>query len=100
MVERTVFSVSVDETRLNLSGIFLERPEVGKVRIVATDGHRLSLITRPVEGAAVANGVIIPRKGVMEISKVIEGGDDAVTLTLHGGVAHATRRRLELSMRL
>src|SRR5713101_570267 len=55
MVERTVFAVSVDETRLNLSGIFLERPEAGKVRIVATDGHRLSLITRSVEGATVAN---------------------------------------------
>jgi DNA polymerase-3 subunit beta len=100
MIERTVFAVSVDETRQNLSGIYLERPEVGKVRIVATDGHRLSMITRSVEGVGAGGGVIIPRKGVMEISKVMESGDEAVTLTLQGGVAHATRGAVELSMRL
>jgi len=100
MVERTVFAVSIDETRLNLSGIFLERPTAGTVRVVATDGHRLSMITRAVDGASAGGGVIIPRKGVVEISKVIESGDDPVTLTLQGGVAHATRGAVELSMRL
>jgi DNA polymerase-3 subunit beta len=100
MIERTVFAVSIDETRLNLSGIFLERPEVGRLRMVATDGHRLSLITRAVEGASAGNGVIIPRKGVVEFSKIIEGGDEPVTVSLQGGVAHAARAAVELSMRL
>ena len=100
MIQRTSFAVSSDETRLNLSGIFVERPEKGKLRMVATDGHRLSMITRAVEGAPAGGGVIIPRKGVMEISKVIESGDDPVTLTLQGGVAHAARGSVELSMRL
>ncbi len=104
MIERTGFAVSGDETRLNLSGIFVERPEKGKLRMVATDGHRLSMITRAVEGSAAAAGtsagVIIPRKGVAEISKVIEGGDEPVTIAIQGGVAHATRGRVELSMRL
>jgi DNA polymerase-3 subunit beta len=100
MIERTGFAVSTDETRLNLSGIFVERPEKGKLRMVATDGHRLSMITRVVEGGTAAAGVIIPRKGVAEISKVIESGDEPVTIALQGGVAHATRGRVELSMRL
>jgi DNA polymerase III subunit beta len=100
VIERTVFAVSVDETRMNLSGIYLERPQAGKLRVVATDGHRLSMITRAVEGASAGSGVIIPRKGVVEISKVMESGDEPVTLTLQGGVAHATRGVVELSMRL
>jgi DNA polymerase-3 subunit beta len=100
MIQRTIFAVSSDETRLNLSGIFVERPEKGKLRMVATDGHRLSMITRSVEGASAGGGVIIPRKGVVEISKAIETGDDLVSITLHGGVAHAARGRVELSMRL
>lgn len=100
MIERTGFAVSSDETRLNLSGIFVERPEKGKLRMVATDGHRLSMITRAVEGGVAAAGVIIPRKGVAEISKVIESGDDPVAITVQGGVAHATRGQVELSMRL
>ena len=40
------------------------------------------------EGATAA-GVIVPRKGVVEISKVMEIGDEPVTLTVQGGVAHA-----------
>jgi len=100
MIERTAFAVSSDETRLNLSGIFVERPEKGKLRMVATDGHRLSMITRTVDGGAAAAGVIIPRKGIAEISKVIETGDEPVTIAVQGGVAHATRGQVELSMRL
>jgi len=100
MIERTAFAISSDETRLNLSGIFVERPEKGKLRIVATDGHRLSMITRAVEGGSAGSGVIIPRKGVVEITKIIESGDEPVSMALQGGVAHASRGPVELSMRL
>jgi DNA polymerase-3 subunit beta len=100
VIERTVFAVSVDETRMNLSGIYLERPQAGKLRLVATDGHRLAMITRTVEGASAGSGIIIPRKGVVEIQKVMETGDEPVTLTIQGAVAHATRGGVELSMRL
>ena len=100
MIERTIFAVSLDETRLNLSGVFFERPEAHTIRVVATDGHRLSMITRTVEGASAAEGVIIPRKGIAEIAKIIESGDDPVTITLQEGMAHAERGGVELSMRL
>lgn len=100
MVQRTIFAVSTDETRLNLSGVLFERPEKGKIRFVATDGHRLSMITRAVEGGGVMNGVIVPRKGVLEVSKIIETGEDPVEMAVRGGVAHATRGSVELSMRL
>src|SRR5262249_26858988 len=46
------------------------------------------------------NGVIIPRKGVAEVTKVIEGGDEAITIALQSGIVHATRGVVELSMRL
>lgn len=100
MIERTQFAMSLDETRLNLSGILFERPEAGQLRMVATDGHRLSMITRPVESCPPGAGVIVPRKGVLEIAKVIEGGDEAVALTLPGGLAHARRLGVDLSIRL
>ncbi len=100
MIARTLFAVSTDETRLNLSGILMEAGEKGKVRMVATDGHRLSMITRTVELGAPASGVILPRKGVVEISKVIESGDEPVAIGVQGGVAHASRGRVDLSMRL
>lgn len=100
IVERTLFAVSTDETRLNLGGIFLERPEPGKIRAVATDGHRLSMITRDVSGADQAEGVILPRKGVHEILKILEGCEDDLEIALQGGIAHTTQSVVELSMRL
>ncbi len=102
MLERTVFAVSLDETRPNLSGIYVERREPGKLRLVATDGHRLSMITREVDGSKGGESVIIPRKGVAEILKVIESGnpEDVVELSVHAAVAHLTRGDVELSMRL
>jgi DNA polymerase-3 subunit beta len=100
MIQRTIFAVSTDETRLNLSGVCIERPEAGKLRMIATDGHRLSMITRTVDGIGAGSGVIIPRKGVAEISKVLETSQEPVQLSLDGGVAHAAQGRVELSMRL
>lgn len=100
MIARTLFAVSTDETRLNLSGVLLETPEKAKIRLVATDGHRLSLITRAAEDSTPASGVIIPRKGVVEVSKIIEAGDEAIVVALQAGVAHATRGNVDLSMRL
>jgi DNA polymerase-3 subunit beta len=100
MIERTLFAVSTDETRLNLSGIFVERPEPGKLRMVATDGHRLSMITRAVEGVAPGSGVIIPRKGIVEIAKILESGDAPISISLPGTVAHASCGVVDLSMRL
>lgn len=100
IITRTIFAVSLDETRMNLSGVLFERPEQGLVRVVATDGHRLSMITRRVEGAAPAEGVIIPRKGIAEIAKIVEAGEEDITISLQDGVAHASRGNVELSMRL
>src|SRR5262245_16657555 len=40
MIERTIFSVSTDETRYSLNGVFIEESDRGKVRMVATDGAR------------------------------------------------------------
>src|SRR6266508_3730958 len=43
MIEKTLFAASPDETRLNLSGVHLEVQPTGKLRMVASDGHRLSI---------------------------------------------------------
>ena len=44
--QKTSFAISTDETRYILNGVFFEPREGGKVRMVATDGHRLALVER------------------------------------------------------
>jgi DNA polymerase III subunit beta len=100
MIEHTLFAVSGDETRANLSGIHVEQTPDGRLRMVATDGHRLAMITRPADRVALPKPVTLPRKAVVELRKVLESGEEVVELSVHGGAAHALRGRVQMSMRL
>lgn len=72
MIEKTSFSMSTNETRLNLAGILLEGNENGMLKMVATDGHRLSLVEKDVANKELgAVRVIIPRKGINELKKMV-----------------------------
>lgn len=58
------FAISTEETRYYLNGIYCHAIEPG-IRMVATDGHRLSKRFIPLDGAPVSMpGVIIPKKTV------------------------------------
>jgi DNA polymerase-3 subunit beta len=71
MIEKTQFAISADETRHNLNGVYFETGD-GNVRMVATDGHRLSLVQRPIEGQFnLKRGVIVPRKGLFELRRLL-----------------------------
>jgi DNA polymerase-3 subunit beta len=101
MIDKTIFSVSPDEARYNLSGVYLEAHDAGMARMVATDGHRLSMIDRAVPGFAMEGGTIIPRKGLTELRKLLDqGGDAEVKLLLDGQLASLKRGPTEVSMRL
>jgi DNA polymerase-3 subunit beta len=74
MIERTLFSVCNDETRFHLNGVFFES-DGSKSRMVSTDGHRLSKVERTIaNGPKLSAGVIIPKKGLMEIRRVLDAG--------------------------
>jgi DNA polymerase-3 subunit beta len=80
MIERTFFAVSTDETRYNLNGVYFE-PAEGALRLVATDGHRLSLADKPFPASfGLKRGVILPKKGLSELKKLLaeatEGGEE------------------------
>ncbi|AKF79143.1 DNA polymerase III subunit beta [Myxococcus fulvus] len=78
MIKKTQFAISSDETRYILNGVFFEPQSSGKVRMVATDGHRLSLIERELTGDfKLKSGVIIPRKGLMELKRLLDEAPDA-----------------------
>lgn len=72
MIDRTLFCVSTDENRHNLSGIFCESPKPHVLRMVATDGHRLALAENHFEAnLEIPAGAIVPRKGFLELKRVL-----------------------------
>ena len=102
MIEKTLFATSPDETRLNLSGVYVEALDSGKLRMVASDGHRLSLIERPatITEPATWPKVILPRKGLLEARKILERGEGEASFSLQATTAGLRKEATALSMRL
>jgi len=100
MIDKTIFAVSPDETRYNLSGVYIESPQPDTVRMAATDGHRLSMIDRPAPGFLMQGGAILPRKGLAELRRLLDNdGESAVVLAVEAQLAWLLQGRTEISMR-
>lgn len=82
LIDRVAFAMAQQDVRFFLNGMLLE---AGKrhLRTVATDGHRLAMVTAPVElDSADRRAVIVPRKGVQEISRLLEGEEDSARIRI------------------
>ena len=74
IINKTSHAISTDETRLYLNGIYLQMSD-SKLRAVAIDGHRLALLDTHEfigENKFLADGVIVPRKGISELKKIAD----------------------------
>ena len=75
IIESTKFSVSLDETRYNLNGIYLHVKD-GEFYAASTDGHRLSVSSTLAEKIE-DFGVILPQKSAEEILKIVKDSRNA-----------------------
>ncbi len=82
MLDSTSFAMAQQDVRYYLNGLLLEvAPDF--LRVVATDGHRLALHTEKMAvGVASKHQVIVPRKGVLELSRLLADGEDEVSLVI------------------
>ncbi len=82
LISRTIFAVTNDESRYTLNGAKLEISSTG-VRMVSTDGHRLSFMEKqlPLESARL--DVLIPKKTLAELSKLSAESDDPIETGSH-----------------
>ncbi|MGA3207022.1 MAG: DNA polymerase III subunit beta [Syntrophales bacterium] len=92
LIRKTSFAMSVDEMRKNLNGVFFETIDDGgksKLRMIATDGHRLAMTNVDIEGTPflqMEKGVIIPRKGLGEIRRLIENAPEDIFVGVRQGM--------------
>lgn len=87
LINRTAFSMAQQDVRYFLNGMLLEVTS-DHVRSVATDGHRLAMCTMTPGVDTESCQVIVPRKGVNELSRLLADGDSEAQLTL--GSNHLT----------
>jgi DNA polymerase-3 subunit beta len=83
MITRTQFAITGEDTRYYLNGaLFIIRAD--SMSLVATDGHRLALVTMPREKAGGKKAdeeirVILPRKTMSELAKLLSEGEGDVS---------------------
>jgi DNA polymerase III subunit beta len=85
LLEKTHFSMAQQDVRYYLNGMLLEIDALS-LRAVATDGHRLALCETALSAKAKsAQQVIVPRKGVLELQRILteEGTAEVAIGTNH-----------------
>jgi len=82
LFDDTAFAMAQQDVRYYLNGILVEiSPDL--LKLVATDGHRLALSNFPSEiGVSTEKQIIIPRKGVLELSRLLENSDSLAKIVL------------------
>ncbi|UVE17822.1 DNA polymerase III subunit beta [Pseudomonas sp. LS44] len=82
LIERTSFAMAQQDVRYYLNGMLLE-VQTGVLRAVATDGHRLAMCAMEagIEHAD-RHQVIVPRKGILELARLLTEQDGSVSIVL------------------
>lgn len=118
LIRNTIFSVSTDEMRYHLNGFLAEMENrEGKtlLRMVSTDAHRLSVCERELpegtqcleelvrtekKSSSSRTDVILPRKGVLEIGRMVEDGKGELLFGIDRTNAMVQKDGTTLVMRL
>ena len=82
LIDHTGFSMAQQDVRYYLNGMMVESSH-GMLRTVATDGHRLATSVTVAQTAnEEAEQIIIPRKGILELARLLQGGEEVVKLVV------------------
>lgn len=84
LIEQTGFAMAEQDVRYYLNGMLLEVKK-GILYAVAADGHRLAV--GKMNGAFNSPGtfrIIVPRKGVLELSRLLDDKEGSVTIMMGG----------------
>ncbi|MRI33389.1 DNA polymerase III subunit beta [Endozoicomonas sp. OPT23] len=82
LIDRTGFAMAQQDVRYYLNGMLLEVSQ-NKLRSVATDGHRLAMCALDADiNQSERHQVIVPRKGILEMARLLTEGDEMVHITL------------------
>jgi DNA polymerase-3 subunit beta len=98
MIDRTLYAVSNDETRYVLNGAYLVW-EKSELKMVTTDGRRLSFIRAALETGGKGEAVV-PTKALQELVHLFGSAEGEVTVVLGEGYAKFTVGGATLTTRL
>ncbi len=100
LIERTAFAMAQQDVRYYLNGLLFDLRDKA-LRCVATDGHRLALCEAALEHTVqTKRQIIVPRKGVLELQRLLEGGDRQLELEMGRGHIRVKRDDVTFTSKL
>jgi DNA polymerase-3 subunit beta len=93
------YAMAQQDIRYYLNGLLMVVEE-GSLKLVATDGHRLAYAALKIGGELPRQEVIVPRKTVLELTKLLADSDDPVNIELSGTQAAFSFGTIELVSKL
>ncbi len=101
VVDKTQFAMGQQDVRYYLNGMLWEIRS-GTLRVVATDGHRMALSSVPVtsDWEAPIQQAIIPRKGVIELSRLFSEPEESVEVILSNNHMRAITSNFQFTTKL
>lgn len=100
LIDKTSFAMAQQDVRYYLNGILIELSS-GLIKMVATDGHRLALTEYNVDiELSVDKQIIVPRKGIMELAKLLDSSESLVEITLSQNHIKAKTETLSFTSKL
>jgi DNA polymerase-3 subunit beta len=100
LIDKTQFAMAQQDVRYYLNGLLLE-VDNGTLRAVATDGHRLAFCESDVDvQAEQVRQVILPRKGVVELSKILDTSSDTVEIELSANHVRIKQTNMQFTSKL
>ena len=100
LIEQTGFAMAQQDVRYYLNGLLLEMT-AERLRCVATDGHRLALCDEEVPTSVSETAqVIVPRKGVMELMRLLEDSDSLARVQVSANHIKVTTPDLTITSKL
>ena len=81
LIKKTLFAVSREESRYALNGVLMS-VSGGDITAVATDGRRLSHLTKKIEDREFQKSAILPSKGLSELNRMAEGSEEDINVCL------------------
>ena len=100
LIESTAFAMAQQDVRYYLNGMLWEVRQ-DQLRVVATDGHRMAMCTRAVAvNTAEIIHAILPRKGVLELSRLLDDSTAQVEITLSANHIRVTSAEYTFTSKL
>jgi DNA polymerase-3 subunit beta len=100
IIDKTAFAMAQQDVRYYLNGLMLE-VSANYLRAVATDGHRLAYCEKETNAdIADIKQVILPRKGVLELVRLLADSDEMVKIILGSNHLQVEFNALRLTSKL